>query len=489
MQQHTPFNSTPGTILIADDEELIRRVLADTLRDAGHTVETVDNGARASQALASKAFDLALLDIRMPERSGLDILLQTQQEPQADQQRPTPIIIMTGQTTLGNAIEAMKRGAFDYLTKPFNIEEVKALVTRALEISRLTDSQPSAPFATVEGRNDYIIGQSPAMQQMYKTIGRIVQSDATVLLQGESGTGKELVARVIHHHSPRWRASFIGINCSAIPFDLLESEFFGHERGAFTGAIERRIGKFEQASEGTLFLDEVADMPMALQAKLLRVLQEREITRVGGRDVIHVNTRIIAATNQDLALAVKAQRFREDLFFRLQVVPITLPALRQRREDIPALTAYFLEKINRNMGTDVSGVTPEAEAMLVRHSWPGNVRELENTLLRAAVLAPGRLLTRTDLSLPVASPILPENFADLSLADLVRRKLSAYFQHHASLDTCDLYEVILAQVEKPLIELTLEHTSGNQLKAAELLGINRNTLRKKMASLKINLKK
>ena len=486
MQPSTPFDTPPGTILIADDEELIRRVLADTLRDEGHTVETVDNGARASEAMASQAFDLALLDIRMPERSGLDILLQTQQ---ADQQRHTPIIIMTGQTTLDNAIEAMKRGAFDYLTKPFDIEEVKALVMRALEASRLTDSQPSAPSAAIEGRTAHMIGQSPAMQQVYKTIGRIVKSDATVLVQGESGTGKELVARVIHHHSPRWRGPFIGINCAAIPLDLLESELFGHERGAFTGAVERRLGKFEQATDGSLFLDEVADMPPALQAKLLRVLQEREITRVGGRGVIHINTRIIAATNQDLARAVTEQRFRQDLFFRLQVVPITLPALRQRREDIPALSAYFLEKINREMGTEVNGLTPEAEAMLVHHAWPGNVRELENTLLRAAVLAPGRLLTRTDLALPAASPSLPENLAELSLEALVRRKLRAYFQHSASLDAGDVYEAILAQVEKPLIELTLEHTSGNQLKAAELLGMNRNTLRKKMASLKIERKK
>jgi two-component system nitrogen regulation response regulator GlnG len=230
-------------------------------------------------------------------------------------------------------------------------------------------------------------------------------------------------------------------------------------------------------------------MPLALQAKLLRVLQERELTRVGGRDTIHINTRIIAATNQDLDVAVKEQRFREDLFFRLCVVPITLPALRQRREDIPSLTAYFLDKINREMDTGVTGVTSEAQAQLEQHAWPGNVRELENTLLRAAVLAPGRMLTLTDLSLPVAAPALPENFAELSLEELVRRKLSAYFVQTASLDPGDLYDVILAQVEKPLIELTLEHTSGNQLKAAEVLGINRNTLRKKITQLKIELKK
>jgi two-component system nitrogen regulation response regulator GlnG len=433
--------------------------------------------------LQEHPFDLAFFDIRMPEPSGLDLLLRAQEA-----KIGTPIVIMTGQTTLTNAIEAMKRGAFDYLTKPFDLNEVKALAARALEARRLTAAE--APNGlTAPGRTEQIIGRSPAMQEIYKIIGRVVKSDATVLIQGESGTGKELIAKIIHHYSARWRAPFLGINCSAIPADLLESEFFGHERGAFTGAIERRIGKFEQAAGGTLFLDEIADMPLALQAKLLRVLQEREFTRVGGRETVKADVRIIAATNQDLALAVREQRFREDLFFRLRVVPIMLPPLRQRREDIPELISYFLEKINREMGTAVAGVTSDAQMLLLQHPWPGNVRELENTLLRAAVLAPGRMLTAADLSLPTAEPILPENFADLSFEEVVRRKLRAYFQKTALLEPCDLYAIVIGQVEKPLIELTLEHTSGNQLKAAELLGINRNTLRKKITDLKIELKK
>jgi two-component system nitrogen regulation response regulator GlnG len=294
---------------------------------------------------------------------------------------------------------------------------------------------------------------------------------------------------VIHHYSARWRAPFLGVNCSAIPTELLESEFFGHERGAFTGAIERRIGKFEQAAGGTLFLDEIGDMSLALQAKLLRVLQEREFSRVGGRDLIKTDVRIIAATNQDLAAAVKDQRFREDLYFRLRVIPLTLPPLRQRREDIPELVSYFIQKVNEEMHTAVAGVTPEAMALLMQHSWPGNVRELENTILRAAVLAPGRMLTVTDLSLPAEEPVFPDNFADLSFEEVVRRKLRVYFQRTPVLDPCDLYEIVINQVEKPLIELTLEYTSGNQLKAAELLGINRNTLRKKITDLKIEMKK
>ena len=474
---------TQGAILIADDEELIRQVLAGALGEVGYAVETADSGTRAWARLQEHAFDLAFIDIRMPEPGGLDLLLRVQTA-----KIDTPIVIMTGQTTLSNAIEAMKRGAFDYLTKPFDLNEVKALAARALEARRLA-SQLDQPLLAVHGCNEQIIGRSPAMQEVYKTIGRVVKSDATVLIQGESGTGKELIARVIHHYSTRWRAPFVAINCSAIPVDLLESEFFGHERGAFTGAVERRSGKFEQASGGTLFLDEVPDMPPALQAKILRVLQEREFTRVGGRETIKADVRIIAATNQDLATAVKEQRFREDLYFRLRVVPITLPPLRQRRDDIPELIPYFIDKINREMGTSVAGVLPAAQALLVQHSWPGNVRELENTLLRAAVLAPGRMLTPADLSLPAAESVLPEDFADLSFEEVVRRKLKAYFQQTTLLEPCDLHAIVIGQVEKPLIELTLEYTGGNQLKAAELLGINRNTLRKKITDLKIVVKK
>ena len=473
-----------GAILVADDEELIRRVLVDALGELGYTVEAVDTGTRAWTCLRERAFDLAFIDIRMPELCGLDLLARAQET-----QIRTPIIIMTGQTTLANAIEAMKRGAFDYLPKPFDLNEVSALAARALEAHRLTAEQDQRPLSTVRGRNEQLIGHSLAMQQVYKTIGRVVKSDATVLLQGESGTGKELVARLIHHYSDHWRAAFVGINCSAIPADLLESEFFGHERGAFTGALERRIGKFEQAAGGTLFLDEIADMPLALQAKLLRVLQEREFVRVGGRETLKADVRIIAATNRDLTVAVREGRFREDLYFRLRVVPITLPPLRQRREDIPELIAFFLDKINRDMGTSVAGISPEAQVLLVHHPWPGNVRELENTLLRAAVLAPGRLLTPADLALPPAETVFPMDLAELSFEEVVRRKLKAYFQQTAPLEPCDLHAIVIGQVEKPLIELMLEYTGSNQLKAAELLGINRNTLRKKITDLKITVKK
>ncbi len=472
-----------ASILIADDEDLIRRVLADTLKEAGFTVETVASGDEAWRRLQTGAFALAFVDIRMPRLNGLDLLQHVQ-----DAKLSTPIIIMTGQTTLTNAVEAIKRGAFDYLPKPFDLDEVRTLTARALEARTLV-TDTDQPLPAVHGRGEQIIGHSPAMQAIYKIIGRVAQSDATVLIQGESGTGKELIAKVLHHYSPRWRGPFIGINCSAIPLDLLESEFFGHERGAFTGAVERRIGKFEQAAGGTLFLDEIADMPLALQAKLLRVLQEREFTRIGGREVLKTDVRVIAATNVELEAAVQKHQFREDLYFRLRVVPITLPPLRQRREDIPELITHVIEKINRDMKTSVTGVSADAQARLVQHPWPGNVRELENILVRAAVLAPGRMLTAADLSLPPTAPQLPEHFAELSLEETVRRKLKVLFHQPNAMPLADLHTLIIGQVEKPLIELTLEHTGGNQLKAAELLGINRNTLRKKITELKITTKK
>ena len=472
-----------GTILIADDEDLIRQVLHDTLTEQGYHVEAVATGSQAWSAVQEQVFDLAFVDIRMPGLNGLDLLQKTQAA-----QIDLPIIIMTGQTTLTNAIEAMKHGAFDYLPKPFDLDDVHALVSHVIETKRLT-ANTERPLPAIQGRDEQIIGSGAAMQQVYKTIGRIVRSDATVLLQGESGTGKELVAKVIHHYSARWRAPFIGVNCSAIPLDLLESELFGHERGAFTGAVERHAGKFEQAAGGTLFLDEIGDMPPSLQAKLLRVLQEREFTRVGGSQALQADVRIIAATNQDLAAAVKEKRFREDLYFRLRVVPITLPPLRQRREDIPELTAYFLDKITQEVGAAATGITPEAQALLTHYSWPGNVRELENTLLRATVLSPGPLLMPADFSLPQTRAPLPADLAELSFEEVIQRQLTAYLQQPDLLETGDLHAVVISQVEKPLIELVLDHTRGNQLKAAEILGINRNTLRKKMTDLKIAVKK
>ena len=470
-----------GKILVADDEESIRWVLATALTGEGHTVEQVESGEAALQRLGREPFDLAFVDIKMPDLDGLSLLSQTREAGVS-----TPIVIITAQNTMANAIEAMKRGAYDYLTKPFDVEEVRLLVQRVLEMRR-----QAADLTRLEEQTRRrfelgveLIGKTPGMQEIFKTIGRVAHTDATVLIQGESGTGKELIARAIHSHSPRWSGPFVARNCSAVPRDLLESELFGHERGAFTGATEQRPGVFEIAQGGTLFLDEIGDMPLELQAKLLRVVQERELTRIGGREVIKVDCRIIAATNQDLERAVQQGRFREDLYFRLKVVPIAVPPLRQRRGDIPELVAYFIEKVNREMGTNITGVSPEAQAVLNAHDWPGNVRELENTLVRAAVLAPGPTLMPRDLALATRETTAAA-YDDLSLEEVVRLKLKEYFRQTRDVEPTDLYALIMERVERPLIELTLERTRGNQLKAAAILGINRNTLHKKITELKI----
>jgi two-component system nitrogen regulation response regulator GlnG len=464
-------------ILVADDERSIRWVMAEALGADGHQVTEAGSGSDALAALTRGGYDLAFLDIRMPDLNGLDVVTMAR-----DASVDTTLVVMTAQTTMSNAVEAMKRGAYDYLTKPFDLDVVRLLVKRALEARQLSTD---VHVLRGELRKRYesgvdIVGQSPAMQAIYKLLGRVAKNDATVLIEGESGTGKELIAKAVHYHSPRWQGPFIALNCSAIPRELLESELFGYERGAFTGAVERRAGKFEQAAGGTLFLDEVGDMPLELQAKLLRVLQEREFSRVGGREILRADVRIVAATNQELSRVVRAGNFREDLYFRLNVVPIQVPPLRERAGDIPELIQYFLQKINRELGTEVQGISQAAEATLVAHAWPGNVRELENTLVRAAVMAPGRMLMPSDFTLAEAPPP-PATSA--SLSDVVRRRARGQFEALGERDPVDLYSAMLAEFERPLLEVTLERTGGNQVRAAQILGINRNTLRKKLVQL------
>jgi two-component system nitrogen regulation response regulator GlnG len=477
MAQETEPN---GTLLVADDEESIRWVLERALVQRGHRVVTVGNGAAALDTLRAQDFDVALVDIRMPDLSGLDLLTRAREE-----QIDTLVIVMTAQNTMANAIEATKRGAYDYLTKPFDLEQVSLLVDRALALRRLTRDLQRLR-GELEQRHEIVIGRTPAMQEVYKVIGRVAATDATVLIEGETGTGKELVAKTIHYHSGR-AGPFVALNCSAIPNELLESELFGYERGAFTGATERRIGKFEAAASGTLFLDEIAELPLGLQAKLLRVLQEREFTRVGGRDAIRADARIIAATNRDLEGAVRAGQFREDLFFRVNVVRVTVPALRERRADIPELIDFFVDKVNRTLGTSIVGVADDARERLVRHNWPGNVRELENTLLRAAVLARGRTLVGEDFSLAGGRPIADGRA--LGLDDAVRQRVWELLETVGAEGTGTLYDSVLAAIERPLIELVLDRAGGNQVRAADILGINRNTLRKKIADLGIAVRK
>src|SRR5262245_46690041 len=388
---NTSTTEHTGNVLVADDEESLRWVLEQALAKRGHTVEAVADGTSAWAALESGRFDVALLDIRMPGLAGLDVLTRVR-----ERGIDTLCIVMTAESTMANAIEATKRGAYDYMPKPFELDAVHLLIQRALTLRKL-----ARDVARLRGelrqQQDALVGHAPAMQEIFKLIGRVAPTEATVLIEGETGTGKELVAKTIHAHSDR-EGPFLALNCSAIPGELLESELFGHERGAFTGAMDSRAGKFEQASGGTPFLDDICDLPLALQVKLLRVLQEREFTRLGGQTALSADVRIVAATNRDLEAATRRGEFREDLFFRLNVMRIRVPALRERHEDIAPRIDFFAEKMRRQHGMQVIGVSEEARRLLGRASWPGNVRQLENAMLRAAVLAGG---TR---------PLLPEDF-------------------------------------------------------------------------------
>jgi two-component system, NtrC family, nitrogen regulation response regulator GlnG len=470
-------------ILVADDDPAIRLVLRHRLEDAGYRVEEAGDSHTAREALLANRHAVALLDIMMPGEGGLEVLSEAR-----SQSCRTLIIVITAASTMNNAVEAMKRGAHDYLTKPFeNLDLVVAAIDRAVEVAGQSEDlgriKDEVNRQLVGGE---IIGRGAAMQEVYKLIGRVVNSEATVLLHGESGTGKELVARAIHFKSPRWRGPFVAVNCSAIPQGLLESELFGHERGAFTGATERRAGKFEQASGGTLFLDEVGDLPLELQPKLLRVLQEREFSRVGGFETLRMQARIIAATNQDLEAAVAGRQFREDLYFRLRVIPIGLPPLRERREDLDELIAYFLDKAVKEMGANVRTVTPEARDKLLNYDWPGNVRELENLIFRVALLAPATAIRAEDIELgrgrtkPASSEVDPS----AQLSDLITRRLGELFETGDG-EPRDLYQRLIAELEKPLIELALDRAGGNQVHAARMLGLNRNTLRKKLTEYRI----
>jgi two-component system nitrogen regulation response regulator GlnG len=470
--------SDSARVLVADDEASIRFVLREALEEAGHEVVDVDSGDAAWKALAEGRFEIAFLDIRMPGSSGLELL---------DRLRATgsdvAVVVITAQNTLENAVEAMKRGALDYLVKPFQMAEVlgavqKALRTRSLE--REVRSLRREAGARAPG-GDRLVGRSAAVLEVFKTIGRVAPRDVAVLVTGESGTGKELVARAIHQASPRAGGAFVAVNAAAIPRDLLESELFGHEKGSFTGAIETRAGRFREASGGTLFLDEIGDMPPDLQAKLLRVLQSGEVTSVGGKRAEKVDVRIVAATHRDLDAMAREGRFREDLLYRLRVVPIAIPPLRERPDDIPVLAEHFVARYAAELGTSARYVSERTLEHLAAHDWPGNVRELENAIKRALVLAAHEVLSPEDFAFLRGAPA-PEA-AGGSLEDLVRDEVRAQL----AADEEDLHRKLLERVERPLLEAVLAHTGGNQLRAAAVLGINRNTLRKKISELGITM--
>jgi two-component system nitrogen regulation response regulator GlnG len=467
-------------VLVADDEASIRFVVRETLEGAGHEVVEVASGESALAALAAQPFDIAFFDIRMPGPSGLELLEQVKALGS-----DVAVVIITAQNTFENAVEAMKRGALDYLVKPFGMDAVQALVakvqhTRALE-RELKSLRREVGRRTVPG--DRLVGRSRALLEVFKTIGRVASSDVAVLVTGESGTGKELVARAIHQASARTEQPFVAVNAAAIPRELLESELFGHERGAFTGAIDSRPGRFREARGGTLFLDEIGDMPLELQAKLLRVLQSGEVTSVGGRKPEHVDVRIIAATHRDLDVAVRENRFREDLLYRLRVVPIEIPPLRERPEDIAALAQHFVARYADEFGTGSRILSPDAQERLLTHAWPGNVRELENAIKRVLVLSSGEILTPDAFAFLLAPAAAGDAPARADLEDLVVRDVDQALAAGVE----NLHETILHRIERPLLERVLAHTGGNQLRAASLLGINRNTLRKKLTELGIEV--
>ncbi|MDK9717887.1 MAG: sigma-54 dependent transcriptional regulator [Trichlorobacter sp.] len=474
-------------ILVADDEESMRWVLSKALRKKGYSVDLAADGNQALRQVREQSYDLVIVDIKMPGMSGLEFL------DKARELRPDLlVVVMTAEASMKNAVEAMKRGAYDYITKPFDLEVIDAIIEK---VSRARDVSNQVTLLKQELKDRYqveknIIGNSTAMREVYKTIGKVAGSDITVLIQGESGTGKELIARAIHFNSTRLGKPFVAINCAAIPKDLLESELFGSERGAFTGATERKTGKFEQANHGTIFLDEIGDMPLDLQAKILRVLQEQEITRIGGSQNLSVDVRVVAATNQELQERVRNREFREDLYYRLNVVPINLAPLRERSEDIPSLVEYFLERACAELEIPTKQCAPEAMELLCSYTWPGNVRELENTIKRGVILSSDPLLTMVDFSgLTNRQETIHAVPQEQSLESLVEGKLRSSMNGIEKLDKGDIYDRVLEQVERPLIRFVLEKTRGNQVRAADILGINRNTLRKKISELGIAVKK
>jgi len=472
-----------GSILIADDDAAIRTVLNQALSRAGYEVRSTGNAATLWRWVSQGEGDLIITDVVMPDENAFDLL------PRIKKLRPDlPIIVMSAQNTFMTAIRASERGAYEYLPKPFDLKELTAIVGRALSEPK---DRPAAATGKAEEIDIPLIGRSPAMQEIYRLLARLMQTDLTVLISGESGTGKELVAHALHDYGKRRSGPFVAINMAAIPRELIESELFGHEKGAFTGANTRNAGRFEQAEGGTLFLDEIGDMPMEAQTRLLRVLQQGEYTTVGGRTPIKTDVRIVAATNKDLRILIQQGLFREDLYFRLNVVPLRLPPLRERPEDIPDLIRHFFKLAERE-GLPNKQIETVAIERLKRYRWPGNVRELENLARRLAALYPQETITiaviDNELAPPTPTPVSEESRSEENLSAAVERYLNKYFGGFADgLPPPGLYHRILREIEYPLLSAALAATRGNQIRAADLLGVNRNTLRKKIRDLEIQV--
>jgi two-component system nitrogen regulation response regulator GlnG len=463
------------TLLVIDDDPLILECFRYAFPRDQLQVVPARTAAEGMRLFLEARPAVVLVDVRLPDRSGLDLFRQMHEH-----DARVPVIVATGFGTAETAIEAMRLGAYDYVVKPLDPDRLSELVSRALEISRLMRVPAVLPEAGEEETSaDVLIGQCPAMQDVYKTIGRVAPQDVTVLVLGESGTGKEMVARAIYHYSRRSAGPFLALNCAAIPESLLESELFGHEKGSFTGAERRRIGKFEQCNGGTLFLDEIGDMTPLTQTKVLRVLQEQRFERVGGTETVQTNVRVIAATNRDLERLMAEGKFRSDLYYRLNVCTVRLPPLRERAADVPLLAEHFVRQFSREMGKSVQGLTAETVEVLRRYSWPGNVRELQGAIRQALLQATGPVLVpdflpeavRGERKVAQGAAGLPE------LDRLIRERLQA--------GGGDLHAEVLGLVERLLLRLVLEHTKGNQSQASRILGIARPTLRQRLVAMRL----
>jgi two-component system nitrogen regulation response regulator GlnG len=471
------------TVLIADDDSAIRTVLSQALSRAGYSVRSTATAAALWRWVSEGQGDAVVTDVVLPDENAFDVI------PRIKKLRPTlPVIVMSAKNTIMTAITAAERGAYDYLPKPFDLNALVQTVGRALEQSQ----KPVPANANTPVESLPIVGRSPAMQEIYRIIARLTQTDLTVMIVGESGTGKELVARALHDYGRRRKGPFVAVNMAAIPRELIESELFGHEKGAFTGATSRVAGKFEQAEGGTLFLDEIGDMPLEAQTRLLRVLQQGEYTTVGGNAPIKTNVRIITATHRDLRLLINQGQFREDLFYRLNVVPLRLPPLRERSEDIPDLVRHFLAQTIKE-GLPRKELSRDAVERMQAYRWPGNVRELENLLRRLVAIEiedtiPASAIERELASVPVQQTAEQSDFNGASLPEFMENYLSHYFAGFGqNLPPAGLYDRILAEVEPALLRAVLAATSGNQLRAADLLGINRNTLRVKLRDRQVKV--
>lgn len=449
-------------ILVADDEQIIRFVLHEALEKEGYVIEEASNGEEAVLKARTFDFDLIILDVKMPRKDGIEALKEIRKLDPG-----IPVVMITAFGSSDIAMQALKEGAYDYFNKPFDVNEIRIVVKRALEKQRLQKQIERLETQLMqEHRFDRIIGTSPKMQDVFALIRRVVTNDVNVLICGESGTGKELVAQAIHYHSQRSKKPFVKVSCVAIPDTLLESEMFGYERGAFTGAHQTKIGKFELAQGGTFFLDEIGDMPLSLQVKLLRVIQERELERIGGNKTIKVDIRLVACTNRNLVDAVKNQTFREDLYFRINVLPIYLPPLRERKDDIPILVEHFIKYYNQKLGKHVIGVPDGVMRILEEYPWPGNIRELENVIQRAIILSSEETIT-TDLLPPNihTEPILP----DIS-------KITEDF----NMPMLDRIQILTEEIEKKMIQAALIKADYHRQETADLLGISRKSLHNKM---------